>query len=84
MTDFLEVQALRTFAIGKDVKTKKSDPFPVEAGEAKQLEAMGMVKIGQKVDEPEPEPVKPLTSDPAPSESPPKKKARADAVNEAS
>jgi len=81
MTDFIEVQALRTFAIGKDVKTKKSAPFPVEAGEAKQLEAMGMVKIGRKVDEPEPEPIKPLTSDAVPAESTPKKKAKPDVVD---
>ncbi len=45
MTDFLEVKAKRTFAVGKELKTKKSDPFKVEAGEAKQLEAQGLVEI---------------------------------------
>ncbi len=45
MTDFLEVKAKRTFAVGKELKTKKSDPFKVEAGEAKQLEAHGLVDI---------------------------------------
>lgn len=45
MTDFLEVKAKRTFAVGKELKTKKSDPFKVEAGEAKQLEAQGLVDI---------------------------------------
>jgi hypothetical protein len=45
MTDFLEVKAIRTFAVGKELKTKKSGPFKVEAGEAKQLEAQGLVDI---------------------------------------
>ncbi|MRG64554.1 hypothetical protein GH789_04545 [Rhizobium pusense] len=45
MTDFLEVKAIRTFAVGKELKTKKSDPFKVEAGEAKQLEAQGLIDI---------------------------------------
>lgn len=45
MTDFLEVKAKRTFAVGKELKTKKSDPFKVEAGEAKQLGAQGLVDI---------------------------------------
>ena len=45
MTDFLEVKAKRTFAVGKELKTKKSDPFKVEAGEAKQLAARGLVDI---------------------------------------
>jgi hypothetical protein len=45
MTDFLEVNAKRTFAVGKELKTKKSDPFKVEAGEAKQLAAQGLVDI---------------------------------------
>ncbi|MDH6294672.1 hypothetical protein [Agrobacterium fabrum] len=45
MTDFLEVKAKRTFAVGKELKTKKSDPFQVEAGEAKQLDELGLVDI---------------------------------------
>lgn len=45
MTDFMEVKAKRTFAVGKELKTKKSDPFKVEAGEAKLLEAHGLVDI---------------------------------------
>lgn len=45
MTDFLEVKAKRTFAVGKELKTKKSDPFKVEAGEAKQLDELGLVEI---------------------------------------
>lgn len=45
MTDFLEVKAKRTFAVGKELKTKKSDPFKVEAGEARQLSAQGLVDI---------------------------------------
>ncbi|UXR90910.1 hypothetical protein [Agrobacterium tumefaciens] len=52
MTDFLEVKAKRTFAVGKELKTKKSDPFNVEAGEAKQLDELGLVDIigGVKAD----------------------------------
>ncbi|WP_284777076.1 hypothetical protein [Agrobacterium sp. lyk4-40-TYG-31] len=51
MTDFLEVKAKRTFAVGKELKTKKSDPFKVEAGEAKQLAAQGLVDIvGEAMD----------------------------------
>lgn len=45
MTDFLEVKAKRTFAVGKELKTKKSEAFKVEAGEAKQLAAQGLVDI---------------------------------------
>ncbi|UXS01640.1 hypothetical protein [Agrobacterium tumefaciens] len=45
MTDFLEVKAKRTFAVGKELKTKKSDPFKAEAGEARQLAAQGLVDI---------------------------------------
>ena len=45
MTDFLEVKTKRTFAHGKDLKTKKSKPFEMEAGEARQLEAAGLVEI---------------------------------------
>ncbi|MEA1840718.1 hypothetical protein [Agrobacterium tumefaciens] len=45
MTDFLEVKAKRTFAVGIELKTKKSDPFKVEAGEAKQLDELGLVDI---------------------------------------
>lgn len=45
MTDFLEVKAKRTFAVGKELKTKKSDPFKAEAGEAKQLDELGLVDI---------------------------------------
>lgn len=45
MTDFLQVQPKRTFAVGKDLKTKRSDPFPIEAGEARMLEDMGLVAI---------------------------------------
>ncbi len=50
MTDFLEVKALKTFALGKDLKTRKSPSFEVEAGEARQLEAQGLVALGSKAD----------------------------------
>ncbi|OAM77704.1 hypothetical protein [Devosia elaeis] len=56
MTDFLTVKAKRTFSHGKELKTKRSDPFDVEAGEARQLESLGYVEIVgkvEKVDEPE-------------------------------
>lgn len=45
MTDFLEVKPVRTFALGKELKTKKSTAFAVEAGEARLLEAQGLVEI---------------------------------------
>lgn len=51
MTDFLEVKALKTFALGKDLKTRKSPSFEVEAGEARQLEAQGLVSLSVKTDE---------------------------------
>ena len=50
MTDFLEVKALKTFALGKDLKTRKSPSFEVEAGEARQLEAQGLVSLAGKAD----------------------------------
>lgn len=50
MTDFLEVKALKTFALGKELKTRKSPSFKVEAGEARQLEAQGLVALGSKTD----------------------------------
>lgn len=86
MTDFLEVKAKRTFAVGKELKTKKSDPFKVEAGEAKQLEAQGLVDIvgeakaaieGGAADEADDKPV-------ISSARSTKKKDKPDAVNEGS
>ncbi|MBA8797922.1 hypothetical protein FHW77_001604 [Agrobacterium sp. RC10-4-1] len=86
MTDFLEVKAKRTFAVGKELKTKKSDPFKVEAGEAKQLEAQGLVDIvgeakaaieGDAADEADDKPV-------ISSARSTKKKDKPDAVNEGS
>ena len=50
MTDFLEVKALKTFALGKELKTRKSPSFEVEAGEARQLEAQGLVSLAGKTD----------------------------------
>lgn len=50
MTDFLEVKALKTFALGKELKTRKSPSFEVEAGEARQLEAQGLVSLAGKAD----------------------------------
>lgn len=90
MTDFLEVKALRTFAVGAGVKTRKSPTFPVEAGEARQLEALGYVEIVGEVevadavdvvvvDETETEtPV--VDAEPAPAKR--GRKAKADAVDE--
>lgn len=87
MTDFLEVKAKRTFAVGKELKTKKSDPFKVEAGEAKQLDELGLVDIiGEaKVeatveDDAADEADKPVIS----SARSTKKKDKPDAVNEGS
>lgn len=86
MTDFLEVKAKRTFAVGKELKTKKSDPFKVEAGEAKQLDELGLVEIlGEaqatvedgSADEADDKPV-------IPSARSTKKKDKPDAVNEGS
>jgi hypothetical protein len=67
VTDFLEVKAKRTFAHGKDLKTKKSPSFEMEAGEARQLEASGLVEIVGKTGAGKaPEPVEPASaSDPA-------------------
>lgn len=85
MTDFLEVKAKRTFAVGKELKTKRSDPFKIEAGEARQLEASGLVDIVgvvetvEEADAPAKTPV--ITSERQP-EPAPKKKAKADAVDE--
>ena len=80
MTDYLKVKAIRTFAVGKDLKTKKSDPFPVEAGEAKLLEAQGLVTIQGDAEEPKaPEPVEPISSNRST-----KKKEKTDADNEGS
>lgn len=45
MTDFLTVKALRTFAVGVGLKTKRSDDFDIEASEARLLEAQGLVEI---------------------------------------
>lgn len=87
MTDFLEVKAKRTFAVGKELKTKKSDPFKVEAGEAKQLEAQGLVDIigeakveASDEDDAADEADKPVIS----SARSTKKKDKPDAVNEGS
>ncbi len=87
MTDFLEVKAKRTFAVGKELKTKKSDPFKVEAGEAKLLEAQGLVDIIGEAkaetsaeDEAADEADKPVIS----SARSTKKKDKPDAVNEGS
>lgn len=86
MTDFLEVKAKRTFAVGKELKTKKSDPFKVEAGEAKQLDELGLVEIlgeaqaaveGDAADEGDDKPVISSTRST-------KKKDKPDAVNEGS
>ncbi|MGU3494219.1 hypothetical protein ACLBXM_09270 [Xanthobacteraceae bacterium A53D] len=89
MTDFIEVKPVRTFALGKELKTKRSKPFPVEAGEAKMLRDQGLVEFEGAADpapaptadrptEPaaDPEPV--VTSD-KPAE-PAKKRGRANAV----
>ncbi len=49
ITDFLEVESLKTFALGKDMKTRKSASIKVDAGEARQLEAeTGLVSLGGK------------------------------------
>lgn len=50
MTDFLEVKAIKTFALRKDLKTRKSPSFEVEAGEARQLEAQGLVSLAGKIE----------------------------------
>lgn len=79
MTDFMTVQPVRTFAVGKELKTKRSDPFPVESGEAKLLAAQGLVTVVGPGEAPE---------DEAPAEAPaimserPKRKGKSDAVDE--
>jgi hypothetical protein len=80
MTDYLEVKAIRTFAVGKDLKTKKSEPFTVEAGEAKLLEAQGLVTIVGDAEAPVVEDVEP----PVIATERPKRKGKADAANEGS
>lgn len=80
MTDFLEVKAKRTFAHGKDLKTKKSPSFEMEASEARQLEAAGLLEIvGKKGGEKAPEPT-PVEPTPEPADEPRKgKKGKSDA-----
>ena len=62
MTDYVEVQPLKTFDNGSGLKTAESKPFKVERGEANELRALGLVSFegGKKADEPaveaEPEP----------------------------
>lgn len=75
MTDFLKVQAKRTFAVGKDLKTKRSDPFPIEAGEARMLADMGLVSIVGDAEAPVVHDVEP----PVISSERPKRKAKTDA-----
>lgn len=53
MTDFLSVKPLRTFAVGKELKTKRSDAFDTEAGEARLLEAQKLVEIVGQAKAPE-------------------------------
>jgi len=86
MTDFLEVKAKRTFAVGKELKTKKSDPFKVEAGEAKQLDELGLVEIlGEAQPSDEDDAADEAADKPAISSArSTKKKDKPDAVNEGS
>lgn len=86
MTDFLEVKAKRTFAVGKELKTKKSDPFKVEAGEAKQLDELGLVEIlGEAQAEVEDDAADEADDKPVISSArSTKKKDKPDAVNEGS
>lgn len=45
MTDFLKIKPIRTFALGNILKTATSEPFEVEAGEARLLVAHGLAHI---------------------------------------
>ena len=45
MTDFLTVKPLKTFDAGTGLKTVLSDPFPIEAGHARELKANGLVEF---------------------------------------
>lgn len=45
MTDFLTVKPLKTFDAGTGLKTVLSEPFPIEAGHARELKAGGLVEI---------------------------------------
>lgn len=59
MTDYIEVKPLKTFDNGSGLKTADSEPFKVEAGEARQLKDLGLVSFDEDakaVDAPEPEP----------------------------
>ncbi|KQS74222.1 hypothetical protein ASG25_02050 [Rhizobium sp. Leaf384] len=54
MTDYVEVQPLKTFDNGSGLKTAESKPFKVERGEANELRVLGLVSFedGKKADEP--------------------------------
>ncbi|KQR77586.1 hypothetical protein [Rhizobium sp. Leaf341] len=54
MTDYVDVQPLKTFDNGSGLKTAESKSFKVERGEANELRALGLVSFedGKKVDEP--------------------------------
>ena len=68
MTDFLQVKAKRTFAVsGVGLKTRKSDPFKMEASEARFLAAQDYLEILEDDDKP---------ADEAPVAPAPKKKAK--------
>lgn len=45
MTDFLNVQPLRTFDFDGELKTRKSKPFHSEKSRARQLETKGYVSV---------------------------------------
>lgn len=45
MTDFLRIKPVRTFALGNILKTATSEPFAIEAGEARLLVAHGLARI---------------------------------------
>lgn len=74
MTDFFNVKAMRTFAFGNELKTRKSPTFSVEAGEARQLEAHGLVSLA---DEGEAQVEAPVDSTPE-TGTKPKQKAKLD------
>lgn len=81
MTDYIEVKPLKTFDNGSGLKTVNSDPFLVEAGEARQLKELGLVSFEDdaKAVEQTEAPVEPV-----PSPASTKKKDAANAGNEAS
>lgn len=78
MADFVNVKPLRTFDNGGGLKTIESPAFPMESGEAKYLQSVGLVEIANeeaaadksRVDEPNKADAPAKTEEPVKSDAP--------------